>query len=183
MGARPITGWAYTPGAGTPWPALHTAFAQTLASAPPLARALDVAADRWGRSRLGVLAVRDAWPTEEARPGRGPSYTILGPQAHADALWTAWSLLEENLADAVLVRTAWVELLLERAASAALQLRLEAVDGFDLTLHPASVDCVAALVVASAAVDGGIACGDAGSEPDRVRVRMAEYVWTVEVRA
>jgi len=153
-----------------------------LTSETPLARALDVAAQRWGRSRLGTLTVSEGWSTDDATPRRGPAYTLMGPHAHVDVLWSAWGLLEENVVDAVLMRTAWVELLLERAASAAIQLRPQASDDVDLTLHPTRADCMTALVVASAAVEGGIACGDAGSEPDRVHVQMAEHVWTVEVR-
>lgn len=183
MGARPITGWSYAPrGPGSPWLALHGAFGHGLASDPAIARALDAARHRWGSSRLGFLTATDRWSAEQHAVGRGFGYATLGLRASADLLGSAWGLLDEDVVDAVLLRGSSAEVLLERAGSATLQLRPEAVDGVDLVLRPKGGDCLAAIAVASASIDGGIPCGEGGSEPDRAHVYMPEQLWAVEVR-
>ena len=184
MGSRPITGWAYEPGTSSPWATrLNPMFGAAASSNPLLREALSKAAARWGGSRVASVAARMDWHAPQETSCI--SYAKLGPLARADVVRSAWSLMELDVADAVLCAVEaedWsCSLLLERAGSSTLQLRIESKDAADLVLQDSPNEGLRALVVAALAVEQGIVCGDAG-EPDRVDVVSSSGRWTVEVR-
>lgn len=185
MGARPITGWAYDPGTHPPWAtSLHAAFGAPATSSRPMDQALAEASARWGASRLAAVTASQGWATPAELPG--PSYAKLGPSARSDIVESGWSLIDLDVADAVVCRVeagGWTcALLLERTGNARLQLCRASSGAPDLLLEAGSGEGLRALVVAAFAIEHGVACAG-GVEPDRVSVVMAKARWVVEARA
>ena len=183
MATRPITGWAYEPGSASPWAALDRAFGQRLESPRPLAESLSDARARWGPSRVPSIGAYESW---RAEPPETWGYGKLGPHARGDVLRSAWGLLELDVADAVHCRVQTVDwscgLLLERTGTAGIQLRFGPNEDGDLGVVAEPSEGLRAFVVAASAVELGFRCSQS-SEPDRVRVTLADARWMVEARA
>lgn len=184
MGARPITGWAYEPGASSPWAtSLHPALGAAATSEPPLDRALCDARLRWGASRVATVAACTEWQPRPQLGGIG--YAMLGPSAREDALHSAWSLIELDVADAVVCTVDaddWAcSVLLERTGSSQLQLRADSVRSADFVFPKVPSEGLRALAVAALVVEQGIPCCG-GVEPERVGVVLSGVQWMVEVR-
>ncbi len=184
MGMRPITGWAYEPGATNPWAtALHPTFGVAATSEPPLDEALREAGSRWGASRVATVVARTTWGWPK---NAGLGYVSLGPSAREDVVHSAWSLIELDAADAVVCTVdadSWsCSVLLERTGDSQLQLRSVSDDPDDVLLLEHPDEGLRALVVAAIAIERGIPCAG-GVEPDRIGVVLSGARWLVETRA
>lgn len=183
MGTRPITGWAYEPGATSPWAAaLHPALGAAATSEPSLDEALREAGSRWGASRVAAVVACMNWNPPKVA---GIGYATLGPTAREDVVHSAWSLIDLDVADAVVCTVDagdWsCSLLLERTGSSQLQLHTESSDP-DVLLPQHPDEGLRAVVVAALAIERGIPCAG-GVEPDRIGVVLSRTRWMVEARS
>lgn len=174
MGARPVTGWVFAPGASGRWASLHPEFGRELRSQRDLDAAVRAAQARWGAGRLVCIRL----DSEGTAPERAADYERYG--SSGGALSSAWAWIEHGLADAALLHARDCALLIERAGTAPVRL-LRGARGGELQLRAEAAGALHALTAGLAAVELGLVCGDDGLEPESASVEADATAWRVEL--